>query len=160
MQEVIQKLEVALNRTAIKIGATAPDIALPDPDGKTQRLSEQRGKVVILDFWASWCGPCRRQGSPELVRLWKQYGGKAFDIFSVSLDRPDGKAEWTNAIAQDGLTWKHHVSDLRYWQSLAAQLYNVTSIPMMMVLDKKGVIRAIKQGEPVEDKLIEQLLAE
>ena len=102
---------------------------------------------MVLDFWASWCGPCRKFGSPELVKLYNKYKGQAFDIYSVSLDRPDGKAAWLTAIEQDGLVWKNHVSDLKFWQSTAAQIYSVQSIPYFMVLDKKGVVRVIGQGQ-------------
>jgi thiol-disulfide isomerase/thioredoxin len=119
-----------------------------------------RGKVVILDFWASWCGPCRRFGSPELVALYKKYKGKAFDIYSVSLDRTDGKSDWLAAIEQDGLVWKNHVSDLQYWKSAAAQTYSISSIPAMFLLDKKGVIRKIKNGDEDLSPMIDKLLAE
>ena len=116
--------------------------------------------MVILDFWASWCGPCRKFGSPELVKLYGKYKTKAFDIYSVSFDQPDGKEAWKAAIMQDGLVWKNHVSDLKYWQSVAAQTYGINSIPAIMVLDKKGVIRAISQGGQDLSPTIEKLLNE
>jgi thiol-disulfide isomerase/thioredoxin len=158
--EFVSEAEVMLEKVAIAVGVQAPEIALPDPEGKVRKLSGLRGKVVVLDFWASWCGPCRKYGSPELVRLHEKYKGKAFDIFSVSLDREDGKGDWKAAIAQDNLTWDNHVSDLKYWKSKAAQMYSINSIPYLLILDKKGVIRAIGQAgtdfTPMIDKLMNE----
>lgn len=158
--EFVAEEEVMLEKVAIAVGVQAPEIALPDPDGKVRKLSALRGKVVVLDFWASWCGPCRKYGSPELVRLHKKYKGKAFDIFSVSLDREDGKGDWKAAIAQDDLTWDNHVSDLKFWKSKAAQMYSINSIPYLLILDKKGVIRAIGQAGTDFTPMIEQLMSE
>lgn len=155
----VNSVKVQANKVAIEVGAVAPEINLPTPAGKKIALSSLRGKVVILDFWASWCGPCRRFGSPELVGLYKKYKGKAFDIYSVSLDRAEGKTDWLAAIEQDGLVWGNHVSDLQSWQSVAAQTYSVNSIPFMLLLDKKGVIRAIKNQQSLEP-MIDKLLAE
>ena len=158
--EFLAQAEVMLNKVQIAVGVEAPEIAMPDPEGKTRKLSDLRGKVVVLDFWASWCGPCRKYGSPELVRLNKKYKGKAFDIFSVSLDRPDGKGDWKAAIAQDELTWANHVSDLQFWKSTAAQMYSINSIPYLLILDKKGIIRAIGQAGTDFSPMIDQLISE
>jgi thiol-disulfide isomerase/thioredoxin len=158
--EFLAQAEVTLSKVQIAVGVEAPEIAMPDPEGKTRKLSDLRGKVVVLDFWASWCGPCRKYGSPELVRLNKKYKGQAFDIFSVSLDRPDGKGDWKAAIAQDELAWANHVSDLKFWQSTAAQMYSINSIPYLLILDKKGIIRAIGQAGTDFSPMIDKLIAE
>lgn len=121
------------------IGAVAPDIAQPNPEGKIMKLSDLRGKYVLIDFWASWCGPCRRE-NPHVVALYNKYKEKGFDVFSVSLDR--GKDAWVNAIAADKLSWPNHVSDLKYWSSEAAKLYGVSSIPATFLIDKEGRIIA------------------
>ncbi len=156
----IGKVKIEVNKVPIAVGVEAPEIDLPDTEGKHIKLSSLRGKVVVLDFWASWCGPCRRFGSPELVALHKKYGDKAFDIYSVSLDRPDGKSDWLSAIQQDGLVWKNHVSDLQFWKSAAAQTYSISSIPAMYLLDKKGVIRVIKNQQESLEPMVEKLLKE
>ncbi len=122
----------------VTIGSEAPEIALPTPAGPIMRLSDLRGKYVLIDFWASWCGPCRRE-NPNVIKTYAAYKDKGFEIFGVSLDQD--KAAWTNAIAKDQLTWPH-VSDLQYWNSVAAQAYKVSSIPMTFLLDPQGKIIA------------------
>ena len=121
-------------------GALAPDINLKTPEGETLALSSLRGKVVLIDFWASWCGPCRRE-NPAVKAIYERYKDKGFEIYGVSLDNSASK--WKAAIAKDGLTWKH-VSDLGGWKSSAAQLYGVRSIPATFLLDKEG--RIYKSG--------------
>ena len=122
----------------VSVGSEAPEIALPTPAGPIMRLSDLRGKYVLIDFWASWCGPCRRE-NPNVIKTYAAYKDKGFEIFGVSLDQD--KAAWTNAIAKDQLTWPH-VSDLQYWNSVAAQAYQVSSIPMTFLLDPQGKIIA------------------
>ena len=134
-------------------GMEAPEIAMSDPDGNTRRLSDLRGKVVLIDFWASWCGPCRRE-NPNVVKLYQKYHDQGFEIFSVSLDK-DGNA-WRNAIKADGLTWPNHVSDLQYWQSTAGRLYGISSIPATVLVDREGKIIARNlRGADLDRKLKE-----
>jgi len=135
------------------IGASAPDIALADPDGTIRKLSSLKGKVVLLDFWASWCGPCRKE-NPNVVAIYAKYKDKGFEVFSVSLDKD--RAGWLAAITKDNLTWPNHVSDLKYWKSAGAATYGVTSIPYTVLIDKKGKIVAKKlRGEELENKVKE-----
>lgn len=137
----------------LSIGGLAPDIELTDPDGKVVKLSSLRGKVVLIDFWASWCRPCRME-NPNVKRVYEKYKDKGFDIYGVSLDR--NMEQWKGAIQQDGLTWKH-VSDLKGWQSSAAQLYKVNSIPKTFLLDRKGRIVAMDLRGPALEHKLEQL---
>ena len=136
-------------------GGLAPDLEFTDPNGKLIKLSSLRGKVVLLDFWASWCGPCRRE-IPSVVAAYNKFKDKGFDIYSVSLDQD--KAKWISAIAQDGLVWKSHVSDLKGWQSQAAAKYGVQGIPAQFLLDKDGKIIAKNlRGEELSRRLAEVL---
>lgn len=114
-------------------------VKVTDINGKPMKLSDFKGKVVYIDFWASWCGPCRRE-NPNVVNLYKQYKDKGFEVFSVSLDR--SRDAWMKAINDDGLIWKSHVSDLKHWGNEAAQLYGVTSIPRTILLDREGKVIA------------------
>ncbi len=131
-------------------GAIAPEISLPDPDGKTQSLSSLRGKIVLVDFWAGWCAPCRRE-NPNLVKAYNKYHSKGFEIFQISLDKT--KPEWVAAIKQDGLNWIH-VSDLKYWSSPVARQYGIESIPANYLLDKDGkIIGSNLRGADLEAEL-------
>jgi len=137
------------------IGAVAPELSFNDPSGKKRSLSDLKGKYVLIDFWASWCGPCRRE-NPAVVALYNKYKNRGFEIFSVSLDKDKGK--WTQAIAQDKLTWPNHVSDLKGWASDASKIYGVRSIPHTVLLDPDGVIiGSALRGPNLEAKLVEVL---
>jgi len=117
-------------------GKVAPAIAMPDQDGKIVKLSDFRGKYVLVDFWASWCGPCRRE-NPNVVAAYKKYHDKGFEILGVSLDAK--KDAWLKAIADDGLTWTH-VSDLKAWSNDAVKAYGVKSVPASFLLDPEGKV--------------------
>ena len=136
--------------SSIKVGQPAPEINFPDPSGKKRSLAALKGNVVLLDFWASWCGPCRRE-NPHVVEVYKKYKSKGFTVFSVSLDKETGKDAWIQAIAQDGLIWENHVSDLKFWKSEAAALYGVQSIPQTFLLDREGKIAAINPRNNLEE---------
>lgn len=120
-------------------GVTPPNIKMKDPSDKTRSLTDLKGKVVMVDFWASWCGPCRRE-NPAVVQAFNKYNKDGFEVFSVSLDKD--KAKWEKAIEQDGLIWENHVSDLKGWQNEAAQAYGISSIPHTLLLDRDGNIIA------------------
>ncbi|MEQ8359059.1 MAG: TlpA disulfide reductase family protein [Cytophagales bacterium] len=137
------------------IGDEAPDILLENPQGEQVALSSLRGQVVLLDFWASWCGPCRRE-NPNVVRTYEEYKDKGFTVYSVSLD--NSKDKWVNAIQKDNLSWESHVSDLKGWRSQAAALYGVRGIPATFLLDQNGVIIAKNlRGSSLENKIKEIL---
>jgi len=134
------------------IGIVAPDFTMNDPEGKPIQLSSLRGKIVLVDFWAAWCGPCRQE-NPNVVKLYQQYHDKGFEILGVSLDK--NKEDWLKAIKADNLTWMH-VSDLQYWQNAAARLYGVNAIPQSFLLDKDGkIIGKGLRGEQLANKLME-----
>ena len=135
-----QKIESNPNRPKIKIGMQAPDFTAPDPQGKQITLSEIKGKVTIVDFWASWCKPCRIE-NPNLVKLYDKYHSKGLEIISVSLERGNQKAFWIEAIKKDQLNW-YNVSNLKFWQDPIAQAYSVNSIPATFILDENGTVVA------------------
>ncbi len=141
----------AAGAAAIAVGQPAPDIALSNPEGKVLKLSDLKGKIVLLDFWASWCGPCRR-ANPSLVSTFNKYNKKGFEVYSVSLDKDRDK--WKDAIAQDHLDWPNHVSDLKSWGSQAAQLYKIQAIPQQFLIGRDGKILAAAQaGSSLEEQL-------
>ncbi|RAJ08625.1 peroxiredoxin [Chitinophaga skermanii] len=140
----------------VRIGAMAPLFEAADTSGQMVKLSDYRGKYVLIDFWASWCGPCREE-NPIVVKAYQEFKDKNFDILSVSLDQAGKKAEWIAAIHKDQLDWQH-VSDLKYWNSEFAKLYMVKSIPQNFLLDPKGkIIAKDLRGEALATKLEELL---
>ena len=139
----------------VAIGAIAPELEFPDPNGKMRKLSDLRGKVVLVDFWASWCGPCRRE-NPNVTNIYSKYHDKGFEVFSVSLD--SDAASWKRAIEADKLVWPNHVSDLKKWQSKAAAIYGVSSIPSTFLLDKEGrIVQRNLRGADLE-RAVKQLV--
>ena len=137
---------------ALSVGQVAPDFELPNPEGKMVKLSDLRGKYVLIDFWAAWCKPCREE-NPNVVRLYNEYKDKGFEVFGVSLDR--SKDDWVKAIKDDGLTWTQ-VSDLKYFNSAAAELYKIDAIPATYMIDPEGkIIAKDLRGPSLENKLSE-----
>ncbi len=137
---------------ALSVGQPAPEIALPNPDGNIQKLSELRGKYVLVDFWAGWCRPCREE-NPNVVRLYNKYKDQGFEVFGVSLDRT--REMWEKAIEEDGLEWTQ-VSDLKYFNSEAAATYQINAIPATYMIDPDGNILAKDlRGITLENKLAE-----
>lgn len=160
---------------AVQVGMVAPDISLSGPDGKNYALSQLKGKVVLLDFWASWCGPCRK-ANPHVVDVYNKYKDKGFTVFSVSLDGIDNRSKaryttdelfksgleqakqnWIAAIEKDQLTWPYHVSELTKWDTKAAKTYGVTGIPKTFLIDKDGKIAAVNPRFTLEEELLKHL---
>lgn len=138
----------------VMIGAMAPEFAQADTNGKMVSLSSFRGKYVLLDFWASWCGPCRHE-NPNVVKAYNNFKGKNFTILGVSLDRPGKKDAWLKAIHDDHLTW-NHVSDLKFWDNETAKLYGIQAIPQNLLIDPSGkIIGKNLFGDDLEKKLAE-----
>ena len=154
LHEQVAELENAPGATAASFpGDIAPEISLPSPKGDTIKLSSTRGNYVLLDFWASWCGPCRRE-NPNLVAAWDKYHRRGFQIFQVSLDKT--KDAWLNGIQEDQLGKWIHVSDLQYWSSVVVPVYKINSIPANYLLDKEGhIVARDLRGDRLMSKLAE-----
>ena len=146
LDKQIQQYELAKeSEKMFDPGNQVPNITQNDPSGKARSLYDLRGNIVLIDFWASWCRPCRAE-NPNVVKLYNKYHKEGFDIYSVSLDKTQDK--WVEAIKEDGLVWPDHVSDLQFWNSEAAQLYNVKSIPFTVLLDREGRVISTKLRGP------------
>ncbi len=160
---------------AIQVGMPAPDISMKSPDGKKYSLSDLKGKVVLLDFWASWCGPCRK-ANPHVVEVYHKYKDKGFTVFSVSLDGIDERSKaryptddqyqagleqqkkaWLAAIEKDLLVWPYHVSELTKWDTQAARQYGVTGIPKTFLIGRDGKIAAVNPRFTLEEELLKVL---
>ena len=145
----------AMKNAGLFVGGNAPELTYSGVNGESISLSSLKGKVVLLDFWASWCGPCRKE-NPFVVNLYNKYKNRGFDIYSFSLD--NNKEKWIQAINQDQLSWKNHVSDLKGWQSAGAAKYMIKSIPQTFLIDRKGIIAEIGlRGAELEQKILELL---
>jgi thiol-disulfide isomerase/thioredoxin len=149
-------INILQSQENLNLGKVAPNFSAPTPEGKTLSLNDIKGKATIIDFWASWCKPCRRE-NPNVVRVFEKYHEKGLEIISVSLDKDGQKERWLKAIDDDNMNW-HHVSNLKFWNEPVARQYNINSIPATFILDENGVIVAKKlRGDALEQKIAELL---
>jgi len=175
VDQFVGQMNMQMAAAKIQVGMPAPEIALPGPDGKIRKLSDYKGKLVLIDFWASWCGPCRK-ANPHVVEIYKKYNAKGFEVFSVSLDGVDSRSaqrftdaaqlaeftqgqkdRWVQAIQQDNLIWDAHVSDLKKWECAPAQEYGVRSIPQTFLVGRDGNIVAVNPRNDLEQQVEKNL---
>lgn len=141
---------------SVTVGSKAPDFSAPNPEGKMISLKESMGKITIIDFWASWCGPCR-QANPSVVALYNDYHAKGLNIIGVSLDRPGQQDKWKEAIAKDQLTWPQ-VSNLKFWDDPIAVSYGIKAIPSTYIINQAGIVIAKDlTGDDLRNKVVELL---
>jgi len=150
------KIKSAKKSELVTIGKIVPNFSAPNPQGKLIELNKIKGKVTIIDFWASWCKPCRVE-NPNLVKLYNEYHPKGLEIISVSLDREAQKDFWIKAIEKDQLNW-YNISNLKFWQEPIAKLYGVNSIPATFIIDENGILIAKKLRGAQLDQKIKELL--
>lgn len=155
--EAGMSLKLAMDATKpVTVGSVAPEFTQNDANGKPVSLSSFKGKYVLIDFWASWCGPCRQE-NPNVVKAYNKYKNKKFTILGVSLDKPDARNSWLAAIKNDGLVWTQ-VSDLNFWNNEVARLYHISAIPANFLLDPEGkIIARDLRGADLDKKLSEIL---
>lgn len=153
---VIAALGIQFNATAQpRLGSSAPEIALPAADGQITSLSSLKGKVVLLDFWASWCGPCRKTNK-QVQPIYKKYKDKGFEIFSVSVDA--SKPAWLNAVKQDNIIWPHVIDTRAATGNQLTNIWNLRYIPSTFLLDKEGKIVAVSPEKNELEKLLKEML--
>ncbi|NJB85451.1 peroxiredoxin [Lewinella marina] len=176
LEQLKQQIAFARSQELIQPGQPAPDLVLESPDGEKVALSDLRGKVVLLDFWAAWCGPCRRE-NPNVVKVYNKYKDQGFTIYSVSLDgiddnqaarltpeqlevaRENQRQKWVAAIEQDGLVWENHGSELKRWSGEASAKYGVRGIPATFLIDREGKIAEIGlRGAASIERALQQVL--